>query len=76
MNQLVNKRGMYGCNYFESGASSTEHNRRTSVDYFRIGNVFRSSVLEYVGPNDRKIDNSGIVCHTGIYPVNSERQEK
>ena len=33
-------------------------------------------VLGDVGPNARKIDNSGIVCHTGVYPVNSERQEK
>lgn len=76
MNQLVNKRGMYGCNYFESGASSTERNRRTSVDYPRLGNEFRFGLLGNVGPNDRKIDNSGIICHTGVYPFDTERQEK
>ena len=76
MNQLVNKRGMYGCNYFEDGAYSTERNRRASADYPRLGNGVWFGVLGDVGPDARKIDNSGIVCHTGIYPVNSERQEK
>ena len=72
MNQLT-KRGMYGCNYFESGASSTERNRRTSVDYPRISDGVWAGLLEYVGPNARQIDNSGIICHTGVYPFNHKR---
>lgn len=70
---LLTHRGLYGRNYFEGSASSSERTRRTLVDYPRFGDELWTSLLVNVGPNERQVDNSGIVCHTGIHPTIAER---
>lgn len=72
----LTQRGFHG-NY--SSKNSTYRNYssfREAFDHPMYVDGFCPSVLGNVGPNGRKVDNSGIVCNTCVYPANASAKEK
>jgi hypothetical protein len=72
----LTQRGFHG-NYSSKNSSYRNYSSfREAFDHPMYEHGFRSSVLGNVGPNARTVDNSGIICHTRVYPANATAKEE
>jgi hypothetical protein len=75
MNSLT-QRGFHG-NYRSKNSAYRNYSliRETAYHPMYVDG-FCSSVLGNVGPDGWKVDNSGIICNTRVYPANAAAKEE